>query len=450
MSKKSPLKMNLQLVQGASDVAQTRNMDNLVESQAATKVAGHLSKGLAKTFQRRNKEFNNIMDQQLSKEGLSDEEYNALYKKLKRRRGAYVYLNKKQRMDFEREVTQEAGEYKKTEADKDEIADIITDENNQIDTKDINNDMIEDVITGKIEPTKDESGRVGYAMNNAELQEFVQEDEEGNPKLASYKQAWGDDRFKVSEDGQFKTDKFGNKYPNSDEGYSEFVRASKLDWIRKARKSGEKVLHIDSQTGKREYLDPDEAEALLKDEKKHVTMDEIKDHIKGHAADGKAAQQLSTFIMGGGQEAQNLKPGDPVKFNFEKAQDKYTKLMNSTDPYKLATKKMVGDTSFKDDLTEKLLTMDYKQLGLKDEHIKKLDPTPGDGKVTERDANVITKKIMGNEKMLKTMMTQYFTLYEAREYQKNIPANMRSNPNQGQTDDFSGGTVNSEGVWVPQ
>ena len=449
MSKDSPLKMNLQLVQGAADVAHSRNMDNLVEAQAATKVAGHLSKGLAKTFQRRNKEFNAIMDQQLSKEGLSDEEYNALYKKLKRRRGAYVYLNKKQRMDFEREVMQEADDYKKTEADKDEIADIITDENNQIDIKDINNDMIEDVVTGKIEPTKVD-GRVGYAMNNAELQEFVQEDEEGNPKLASYKEAWGDDRFTVSEDGQFKTDKFGNKYPNSDEGYKQFVRASKLDWIRKARESGEKVLHIDSQTGKREYLDPDEAEALLKDETKHVTMDEIKDHIKGHAADGKAAQQLSTFIMGGGQEAQNLKPGDPVKFNFEKAQDKYAKLMNSTDPYKLATKKMVGDTSFKDDLTEKLMTMDYKQLGLTEEHIKKLDPTPGDGKVTQRDANMITKRIMGNEKMLKTMMTQYFTLYEAREYQKNIPANMRTNPNQGQTNDFQGGTVNSDGVWIPQ
>jgi len=450
MSKDSPLKdMNMQLVQGASDVAVSKNMDNLVEAQAATKVAKHLSTGLAKTFQRRNKEFNTIMDQQLSKEGLSDEEYNALYKKLKRRRGAYVYLNKKQRMDFEREVIQEAGDYKKTEADKDEIADIVTDENNQIDPKDINDGMIEDVVTGKIEPTK-VNGRVVYAMNNAELQEFVQEDEEGNPRIASYKEAWGDDRFKVSEDGQFKTDKFGNKYENNQDGYAKFQRDSKLYWIQQAKKSGEKVLHVDSQTGKREYLDPDEAAALLKDEKKHVTMDEIKQHVKGHAADGKASQQLSTFIMSGGQEAQNLKPGDPVKFNFNKAQDKYTKLINSTDPYKLATKKMVGDTSFKDDLKEKLLTMDYKQLGLKDEHIKKLDPTPGDGKVTERDANVITKKIMGNEKMLKTMMTQYFTLYEAREFQKNIPANMKSNPNQGQTDDFQGGTVNSEGVWIPQ
>jgi hypothetical protein len=441
------------LVHGAGQVARAKHKGALVESKAATGVAEHLSEGLAKTFQRRNKEFNEIMKTQLSKEGLTDEEWQKMYKKLKRRRGGYVYLNKKQRMDFERETLEEAEDFKKNEADREEIADIVTDENNEIEIKDINNDLIEDIVTGKKEPTKDENGRPGYSLKQSELQEFVQEDEQGNPKLASYKEAWGDDRFTVSEDGKYKSDKFGNKYPNNDEGYSQFVRASKLDWIRKARETGEKVLHIDSQTGKREYLTPDEAEALLTDEEKFVSMDEIKDHIKGAAKNPNLENQLTANFTSGSEKAKNLKQGDDINFNWQDAGDRYEKLINKEDPYKLATKKYVGDTSFKDDLTEKLQTMDYKELGLKDEHIKKLDPTPKDGKVTPEDANVITNKIMGNEKLLKGLMKNYFTLYEAREFKKNIPANLKQNQQEGQletvtNEDLGSGSVGEDGIFI--
>lgn len=83
------------LVHGAGQVARAKNEGALIESKGAVKVAKHLSDGMKVTIQRRNKEFNDIMKTQLSKEGLTDDEYNALYKKLKRRRGAYVYLNKR-------------------------------------------------------------------------------------------------------------------------------------------------------------------------------------------------------------------------------------------------------------------------------------------------------------------------------------------------------------------
>ena len=439
------------LIYGAGTVAQAKGSKQLAQSKAATGVAGFLAEGIGKVVQKRNKEFNEIMKTQLSKEGLTDEEYNELYKKLKRRRGAYVYLNKKERMDFERETLKEAEEYKKNEADREEIADDLTDEDNQIDPKDIDNGTIEDIVTGDIKPTKDDKGRVGYSLNSAALQEFVLEDEKGNPRIASYKEAWNDDRFTVSKDGKFKTDKFGNKYENTPEGFAEFQRNSKLYWIREAKKSGEKVLHVDSQTGKREYLDPDEAEALLADEKKFVTMDEIKNHVKSKAVDKSAVDMINASITGGSESAKNLKLGDSMSFDYDAAKLKYEKIINSTDPYKLATQNIVGGTSFKQDLLEKLESMDYKQLGISDELVKKLDPT-NDGKVSADDARIITNKLMSNEDGLKAMLKGYFTLYEAREFNSNIPKEYKGPQSEMQNvtnDDLETGSVNEDGIYVP-
>ena len=128
------------------------------------------------------------------------------------------------------------------------------------------------------------------------------------------------------------------------------------------------------------------------------------------------------------------------------------KLVDSTDPYKLATQNIVGGTSFKQDLTEKLQSMDYKQLGLSEKEFKNLDPTPGDGKVTSEDANVITSKIMKDEGMLKEMLTDYFTLYKAREHANNVPSELKQNQTQLQNvtnDDLETGSVNDDGIYVP-
>jgi len=95
--------------------------------------------------------------------------------------------------------------------------------------------------------------------------------------------------------------------------------------------------------------------------------------------------------------------------------------------------------------------MDYKQLGLSEDMVKQLDPTPGDGKVTKADANSITKKIMQNDKMLKGMLTNYFTLYAAREHKNNVPSNLKQDQQSttGTTEDFEGGNVSESGEWTP-
>ena len=52
-------------------------------------------------------------------------------------------------------------------------------------------------------------GRIEHAASKPELKEFVKKDPEtGGDRLASYKEAWDDDRFKV--EGGKRTDKFGN------------------------------------------------------------------------------------------------------------------------------------------------------------------------------------------------------------------------------------------------
>ena len=119
--------MNRALVRGARQVADAKSAGNLALAKSATNLAADLAEGIGKVVQKRNKEFNEIMDYQLSKEGLSDQEYQDLYQRFRERRGAYVYLNKKERMDFERDIIKEAEEKKKNDKDKEEIADIVTD-----------------------------------------------------------------------------------------------------------------------------------------------------------------------------------------------------------------------------------------------------------------------------------------------------------------------------------
>jgi hypothetical protein len=116
----------------------------------------------------------------------------------------------------------------------------------------------------------------------------------------------------------------------------------------------------------------------------------------------------------------------------------------------LAEKKMVGNTSFKQDLTEKLTSMNYKDIGVSDEVVKQFDPTPNDGKVSKSDASAIVEKIMQDKEMLKDYMTDYFALYEEREFKNNIPSKLKNNQNQNAGDnDFQGGNVSSDGVWTP-
>ena len=271
------------------------------------------------------------------------------------------------------------------------------------------------------------------------MQEFVVQDENGNNRLKSYRGAWEDERFTVSEDGKTKTDKFGNSYSNDEAGFRDFQRSAKLYWIRKAKETGDKLLMYNSTTGKREFLTPEEAEALMQDKEKFVTMDEIKNHVKSKAKDTKAANSIEAGLMNGATTAKNLKPGDSIEFNRTEAKNRYDKILSGTDLYKAATKKMVGNTSFAEDLGEKLESMTYSDLGIDDSVIQGFDPnTDGDpSNISSDDSKIIVQKLLQDEKMLKGYLTDYFTLYEEREFKANIPSDLKQAQSLENEDEFA-------------
>jgi hypothetical protein len=412
---------NSQLIQGAGKVARAKVAGGTVGSRAATETARFLAEGTGKVIQRRNREFNNIMNAQLNQEGLTDEEYQLTYERLKRMRVGYVYLNKKDRMDLERKIIDDGNNKKKLDDDKEVVIDNIKD-------KDIKPDNLPDAIVNFV-------GRPDFAATQDELVQFVKEDEDGNNVIASYRVAWTDGRFKVSNDGKTKTATIGDStvsFPNTEEGYKKFVRDSKLYWIQEAEANGNKILHYDSQTGKREYLTPEEARALL-DDNSELTTDDLKQYIQGRNQAEDQSQVILDNVSSGSVKAKALKEGEPVEFNSEEARNRYSKIITSDNALDLAMSKQIGETSFKQDLEEKITTMKYSDLGISEDIINNLDPTD-DGKVSKSDAKVITGKILQDDEMLKEYLAEYFTLYEKREFEANVPTNLRSQL-QGEDDD---------------
>ena len=153
-------------------------------------------------------------------------------------------------------------------------------------------------------------------------------------------------------------------------------------------------------------------------------MDEIKEHVKSRAKDQQAANTLEANIVNGATRAKTLKEGDSLDFDREEAKNRYSKILDTTDLYKAATKNMIGNTSFDQDLMEKLKSMEYSQLGIDDATVNRLDPTD-DGTISEDDARVIVDKILDDEEMLKGYLTDYFTLYEEREFKNNMPKDLK-------------------------
>ena len=124
---------NSQLIQGAGKVARAKVAGGTVGSRAATETARFLAEGTGKVIQKRNREFNKIMNDTLNQEGLTDEEYQKTYEQLKRMRVGYVYLNKKDRMDLERQLIDNSNKKKENDKIKEEIIEDIQDEDLPLD-----------------------------------------------------------------------------------------------------------------------------------------------------------------------------------------------------------------------------------------------------------------------------------------------------------------------------
>jgi len=459
------------LVQGAGLVAQTEGAGKLATAQGATKVAAHLAEGVSTVVQKRNREFNAIIKATLSKtEGMDDKTYNGLRKILEKKRAGYVYLNKKERALSERDLLQFAGNIKKEKIAKNDIASDLENEGAIVEKLGDDVDDIKDILSGNNPPTTNENGEVGYIMRpqfadkTPSLKEFVIENESGNQTLLSYRKAWDDDRFKVSSDSKFKTDKFGNKYENTTAGFEKFQREGKLYWINQARETGNKLLHFNSTTGKREYLTPDEAQALLDQKPKFVKIEDIQDHIKGNLKDkttfGKVDAEASKAI-------ENAKNGK--EFNASATRSDMEKLVNdeNTNLKSLASdKNNITNSSFQADLTQALQTANYNDLGIFGdakiltkrklkkrfrEKVESLDPnTDGDDdKISQQDAETIVEALMSDQGLLKQYLAGYFTKAIEQQYNAYSENKVEEVSNEDKQVEVKGGSIDANGNYVP-
>ena len=92
------------LIRGAGMAALSEGAGKLAPSQAAERVSKFISEGTGKVIQARNREFNRILSNQLSQEGLTEEDKDKMYEELEKERFGYVYLNRRRRLKSEEDL----------------------------------------------------------------------------------------------------------------------------------------------------------------------------------------------------------------------------------------------------------------------------------------------------------------------------------------------------------
>ena len=485
-----------QLIQGARDVAQAKNTGKLAAAESATKVGAYLAEGIGDLVQKRNKKFNELMEAELEAQGkgLSDKEYQELVRRLQKKRAGYVYLNKRGRAQAEKDLEEDGNKIIDDKKTKNEVCETCIDDCE--DLPENVQDCIEKCLDENNQET-DENGdiiyRVDFTVQNPDTFDpnvFLYNDDgtpkytdkKGKMRTATYSEAWNDTtpnadgnaRFTISADGQTRTTIFGVSYPNTNEGYKQFVADSKKDWQESAQKkenitkkseletvSGMKddpyrgLLIAGGEGGSEEFMTDEEMtktgispnkmispftkkqqekpSADSEDTKKksskvtgdgkYMTMKDIKKLVDKHKIDRDSQNKIRTIIEKEVSNADAFIAGDERK-TFNRAAVKMNFMNNvlnseNANLSSLATHKHWGATSWKQDLTEALSKGNYEDLGITQNQAKSNDPTPKTP-ITGRDAVIIVDRIMKNQELLKETLAEYYTQYAENNYKVKV------------------------------
>lgn len=462
------------LVQGAAQVARAEGVGKLAATTAAMDLADHLSEGVNTVIQARNRHFNSAMKAELAKTGeMTDEEYKKYEKKLRKQRFKYVYLNKRGRMSLENDLNKEADAIKQEKELNDKIANVPI-ENPSKDLGGCNANAVAKIVKGEMEVVYDENGNAGYNMpagrecyaaEREELREYVKFDENNNAKIASYANAWDDGRFELSSDGNFKEDKFGNKYPNTKEGYQSFVDASEKYWKEQDKKTQQKrKLDIDTQTQKRSAhpvweqdnesefggspmtmkspmkaneMQGGQGQEETKEPKSKangnfMSFSQVEGMVKGAGVDKASFNAIRAIVADNAIKAENIQLGENNEFNYKKnynnmkqqivAKGNLRSLAQNTNPF---------GRVFIEDLAEAIMTTSYEDLGIasarKDKgKLEAMDPTPKTP-INMADAEVIVRSIYNNPKMLTEYVSEYYTNMAEQNFNDNLKPEVAQN-----------------------
>lgn len=396
------------LVQGAGLVAQTERAGNLAASQALTQAGQFIAEGTAITIKRNNREFNKnlkaIMKAELQREpGMSEAEYSSLYKKLKKKRFAYVYLNKKDQVLAKRQILEMKNELDKIENGKKDLAGTIDANNlgnNPAEKLGINGDDITGIVDGSKKPVE-KDGKQGYMITNPDLDKY---------KNMTFSQA-----FKANRDANIKA--HGMDYSKWTSFYWPGSRSDKPDGI---------------LTEYHPYRGSDLKKGATKggfvpvEKELFQTIDQVNDRVNDLKVDEASVQTVQGLMDSVIEKASNLKPGQNSEFNFTSMYNNIrTNVVGKGNLKSLMNDEIVPGRVFKDDLKEALENQTYEQLGIDPEVIARLDPTDN-GKITKRDARRIFKAIEEDENLTKDFISEYLTKFIQQQHNNSLTDDVKN------------------------
>ena len=164
-----------------------------------------------------------------------------------------------------------------------------------------------------------------------------------------------------------------------------------------------------------------------------MSMANITDLFSGMKVDQGSREGMKVLLDDVIRKAEDVQPRDDPSFNYQKEYNNIKeKIVETGDLKSLTLDKIFPNRTFKDDLISAIKQGTYKEMGVADNQVK--DPTPGDGRITEEDAKVISDVIIQDKNMLKDYLAEYFTKALEQNYNNNLSPTARRNMQMNQTE----------------
>ena len=158
------------LVQGAGLIAQSKGVGKLAAAGAWTKMSTDLSKKLAPVIQERHQTWEKYSNYRLAKEGLDDDDFDALYGDLEQKRREYIWGDKKARAKMMQDVDFLASQITDVSSFQDDIADATGNDEEPLSDAFLNSDLgsvYMEILNGDRKPEVGEDGKMtGFTINS--------------------------------------------------------------------------------------------------------------------------------------------------------------------------------------------------------------------------------------------------------------------------------------------
>ena len=383
------------LISGAAAVAQSEGVGKLATAEMWQDSADFIGKGVGDVVQARNREFNRILSNQLSQEGLTEEDKDSLYKELEKERFGYVYLNRRRRIKAEQDLDKKAKDIVVNEAARDEIANSAS-KTTIINVPDSMKRDISTILQNKYPQIEDQNGNKGRVITDPNSEKFVYEFS-------------GDKETDITATA---VDKFYQQYFNVAEEDSPEKEFEKRTY----REIG--PIDVDN----------------LPEGLQFVTDSEYIDMINSYAPDESSINDFQNHIDKTMKDAGNKQSGENIDFKWDLTYNKMKTFTANGNMKSIAQNNILGDRNFEQDLIAALSDPNqssYELLGINmtKDQAKLLDPTEHTP-ITPSDAKEITKEIINNNpELLSKMLSGFLTSVTEEIYYKSLNfETIRDNP----------------------